>query len=176
MELKTLNKTLRDQAIRNGLCEQWQRMWRCKWDKDDLIQKFKEGIDFCILHEYPANDFIKENFNTELLRKHGVLVDDDYSLLNKRMCVLQGKSTANIRYNAWNPGTVYIRHRSKAVITAKNMSFVIVHLFDDAAVDCHSEDKAYIVVLRHGTQTKIGNVSGPGLVKIKDELDYLSDK
>lgn len=172
MELKTLNKTLRQQAIDNGLCEGWQRMWRCKWDRDELIQKFKEGIDFCIKNKYPSNEFIKENFTRDILRKHSILVDDHYSLLNQRMCVLQGGSTSNIRYNGWNPGTVYIRGNSYASITARQMSFVIVHLFDNAVVDCRAEDKASIVVLRHGENTKANTCIGN--VKVKDELGYLS--
>lgn len=147
-------------------------MWRCRWNRDELIQKFKEGIDFCIKNEYPTNEFIKENFTKDILRRHCVLVDDQYSLLNERMCVLQGKSVSNIRFNGWNPGTVYVRHQSHANITARNMSFVIVHIFDSATVECTAEDKASVVVLRHGENVRV--LSAKGNVRIKDELDYLS--
>lgn len=173
MELKTLNKTLRQQAIDNGLCDGWQRMWRCRWDRDELIQKFKEGIDFCIQKKYPSDEFIKANFSKDILRKHAVLVDDDWSLLNQRMCVIQGRSSSIIRYNGWNPGTVYIRNNSHAEITARNMSFVIVHLFDNATVDCHAEDKASIVVLRHSEEAVVTYHTGN--VRIKDELGYLDE-
>ena len=108
----------------------------------------------------------------KFLRKNAILVDDNYSLLNQRTCVIQGRSSTIIRYNGWNPGTVYIRQDSHATITAKNMSFVIVHMFDNATVDCQAEDKAYIVVLRHGENTKVN--SNIGNIKVKDELGYLS--
>ena len=171
MDVKSLNNALRDEAITMGLCAGWQRMWKKGWDRTELIQKYKEGIDFCIQHDYPKNDFIKKNFTRDLLRENGILVDDERSLLNKRMCVLQGASEAIVRYNAWNVGTVYIRHNSHAIVTAKNMAFVIVRLFDNAEVECSTQDKASIVVLRHNEKTKV--LKHEGNVKITDEFDYL---
>jgi len=171
MDVRNLNKTLRDEAIAFGLCEGWQRMWKNGWDRTELIQKFKEGIDFCIQHNYPSNSFIKRNFSHDLLRENGILVDDAYSFLNVRMCVFQGDSESIVRYNGWNAGTIYVRQNSHAILTAKNMSFVIVHLFDCAEVECSTQDKGSIVVLRHGEQTKV--LKQIGNVKVKDELDYL---
>lgn len=171
MDVRNLNKTLKDEAISYGLCAGWQRMWRNGWDRTELIRKFKEGIDFCIQHNYPNNGFIKKNFTADMLRDNGILVDDIRSFVNVSMCVFQGKSEAIARYNAWNAGTIYVRHNSFAVVTAKNMSLVIVHLFDNARVECSTTDKASIVVLRHGENTKVMKFDGN--VKIKDELDYL---
>lgn len=172
MDIRSLNKILKKEAIDHGLCAKWQRDWKEGCDRNGLIAKYKEGIDFCIANEYPANDFIKKNFTREMLRENNVLVDDEYSMLNARVCVLQGASKSNLRYNGWNAGTLYVRHTSKAIITARQMSFVIVHLFNDAKVECQTYDKASIVVLVHSKTAKVTNCIGN--VKIKDELDYLS--
>ena len=43
-----LQEDLKRKAIACGLCEQWQREWG-KPDEDELINKFIEGIDFCIV-------------------------------------------------------------------------------------------------------------------------------
>lgn len=171
MNKRALNKLLKKEAIDLGLCEGWQRMWREYWDREKLLQKYKEGIDFCIIHDFPKNEFIKQNVPLDLLRKYYVLVDDTWSLLNPNSAVLQGNSSSNIRFNGWNAGTIYIRHTSTANITAKNMSFVIVHLFDNAKVTCFSTDKAKIVALRHSENACAENLGGN--VAIKDEIGYL---
>lgn len=171
MDVKTLNKTLKDEAISLGLCAQWTKAWREGWDRNRLISKYKEGIDFCMKHDFPTCQLIKENFSRDMLRDECVLVDDTWSMLNPKIAVLQGKSFSTIRYNGWNAGTVYVRHTSHARIEAKNMTFVIVHLLNEAKVDCVATDKAKIVVLRHDENTALS--SGTGNVVVKDELDYL---
>lgn len=171
MDTKSLNKTLRDEAISLGLCAKWQRMWKDGWDRQELISRYKEGIDFCIKNNFPSNSFIKKNVDRDQLRRNAFLVDDEWSLLNQRCVVMLGDSRSNIRYNGWNPGTVYIRHSSKANIVAKNMAFVIVHLFDEASIECNAEDKASIVVLRHSLNTNV--ISGTGSIRITNELNYL---
>ena len=51
------------------------------------------------------------------------------------------------------------------------MAFVIVHLFDEASIECNAEDKASIVVLRHSLNTNV--ISGTGSIRITNELNYL---
>ena len=171
MDVKTLNKTLKDEAISLGLCAQWTKAWREGWDRNRLISKYKEGIDFCMKHDFPTCQLIKENFSRDMLRDECLLVDDNWSLINPKIAILQGNSISTIRYNGWNAGTVYVRHTSHARIEAKNMTFVIVHLLNEAKVDCVATDKAKIVVLRHDENTALS--SGTGNVVVKDELDYL---
>lgn len=169
-----LNSALRDEAIRLGLCKQWQRDWKRDWDIDLLLDKYKEGIDFCISNGYPSINFIKENFAKDDLRRHNILVDDKWSLLNPRTAVIQGNSTSTARYNGWTPGTIYILNNSNAKVFAKNSSFVILHLFDNARVSCEAVDKAKIVVLRHSIKTIVEDCRGNAAVR--DEIGYLDKK
>lgn len=146
-------------------------MWKEGWDREQLISKYKEGIDFCIKHGYPNKKFIKENFTRDILRDNAVLVDDTFSLLNCRVGVLLGNSTAKIRYNGWNGGTIYVLDESSATLTASNMAFVIVHLFGSSTIECTASDKASVLVLRHSETAVVLNNNGS--IKVKDELDYL---
>ena len=170
MKIQDINKALRDEAISHGLCDRWQRMWGKDWDIPTLIERYKEGIDFCILQNYPSNDFIKSSFPQDTLREHGILVDDTFSLLNPECCVLLGNSHSTIRLNGDCIGNVYIRHASTARVETKNRAFAVIHLLDHASVECESSDMSSSLIVRHGDDTVI--TSTKGNVKIKDSADY----
>lgn len=174
MDNSELNISLREDAIKLGLCDQWQADWHVDWDMQKMIDKYKEGIDFCLLNNYPEIDFIKKNFSQEILRDNAILVDDKYSLLNQRICVLLGNSKSTIRYNGKNLGAVYIKNNSECLVTAKGLSFCLVHAFDNARIKCEAFDNASIVVLKHSKDILIEETTGE--VKIKEELDYLKVK
>lgn len=42
-----LNKKLREKAILYGLCEQWTNDWSENRNKQELIEMWLRGIDFC---------------------------------------------------------------------------------------------------------------------------------
>lgn len=167
---KELNKELREFAISNGLCNKWQREWREDWDKDKMVSQFYRGIDFYIKNRFVSNDFLKNSFDVEFLRSKGILVDDTYSLLNPENAILIGKSSSNIRFNDRNISTLYILDKSKAKITAKGKSFVMVHLFGMAEVEAEQESGGEVVAIVHSTDCVVSSDSG---VKIKYEFDYL---
>jgi hypothetical protein len=55
-------------------------------------------------------------------------------------------------------------------LIAKNRSFVIVHLFDEAYVTAEQFDKAKIVLIKHSDKvTIVADTS----IKVKEEYDYL---
>lgn len=165
-----LNKELRDSAIRYGLCNQWQNEWRKDWDKDKMVSRFYKGIDFYLKNRFVSNDFIKNNFDLNFLRNKGILVDDTYSLLNPENAILIGNSSSNIRFNGRNISTLYILDKSKAKITAKGKSFVMVHLLGMSELEAEQESGAEVVAIVHSTDCVVSSDSG---VKIKYELDYL---
>lgn len=173
MDIKFINKILREEAVRKGLCLQWQREWRNVWDADKLIEKYKEGIDFCLLNDYPSVDFIVRYFDRDFLRKNDILANDSYSLLNPRIAVLLGESKAVVRYNAWNPGTVYVCGNSSLDVTAKGNAFVLVHAFGGSRIKASSVQRSKIVVLRHSEDVVVELQDGN--VQVRDELNYLKD-
>ena len=65
-----LNRELRDQAIALGLCGDWQDLWNRNWSKEKMIERMFRGLDFCLKHHYPSNDFIIKHFDRVLLRKN----------------------------------------------------------------------------------------------------------
>ena len=124
MEVKDLSSRLKKDAIALGLCNQWQKEWKDNEDKQSLITKYFDGLDFPLKYHWPSNQFIKENFEQNLLRKNNILVDDTRSLLNPAEAVILGNSKATIRVNSQNNSIIYIRDKSCVDIFAKNTAFV----------------------------------------------------
>lgn len=170
MEILELNKELRTQAINNGLCAMWQKEWKEDWDLDKMISQFYRGIDFFLDKRFVSNNFIKENFDRDFLRKNGILVDDTYSLLNPRNAILIGESQSTIRFNNYMVATIYVIDNSKAKILAKGHSSVIVHLLGTPQVEVEQKEHGNVLIINHSKESVI--ISDDG-IKIKEEFDYL---
>lgn len=135
-----------------------------------MVSQFYRGLDFFLKNRYVSNDFLKENFDNGFLRQNGILVDDNYSLLNPKSSILIGKSSSRIRFNGRNCANIYIIDDSKAMIAASGNSFVIVHLLGNASVEAVQKDNADLVIINH---THNSSISSEGNVRIKEEFDYL---
>lgn len=168
--MNKLNDELKSQAIKLGLCRQWQNEWKVDWSKKELIDKFFEGIDFCIMHKYPSNDFIKSNFDADILRKNGVYVDDKYSNMNQRNVAGMGSSNLTLRYSGLKSGRMWIKDDASLHLITHNFAFVLIHVFDRAKVIVERFDKSNVVIILHSRNASIEYNKG---VVVKEELDYL---
>ena len=170
MNYKKLNNELKTEAIQLGLCKEWQDEWNVETDKQKLIDKYFKGLDFPLKYHWPSNDYIKKNFEQPILRKNHILVDDKYSLLNPKEAVILGDSASTIRVNGFYHSVIYIRDVSSGRITARNRSFVIIHLFESSFVKIEAFDSANVLVLKH---SKDVTIEASENVKIKNDFDYL---
>lgn len=168
--MNELNKELRDQAIALGLCKEWQNSWSKDWSNEKMVERMYKGLDFCLIHHYPSNDFLLKHFDLDFLRRNNIFVNDKYSVCNPKQSLVLGKSEVTIRYNAWGNGSIHIRDNSYAKIHARNKSFVIVHLYENARVDAEQVDKATIVLIKHSTKVTIAAEKN---IKIREEYNYL---
>ncbi|MBR1556693.1 MAG: hypothetical protein IJ647_02855 [Prevotella sp.] len=169
--MKKLNSDLRNDAISFGLCDQWQGDWKNDWDREKLVAKMYQGMDFCLKYRYPSKQFILDNFEQEFRRKSCVLVDDKYSLLNPQNALLLGNSESTIRMNAHNSATIYMRDESHVKLFASGLSFVIVHLLESAQVEVETKDNAHVVVITHSKFASL--ITGCQDVVYKEEYDWL---
>jgi hypothetical protein len=168
--MNDLNKELKNQAIALGLCKPWQDSWKKDWPTEKMVERMYKGLDFCLKHHWPANDFILKHFDQEFRRNGNVYVNDKYSVCNPKQSIVLGSSEITFRYNAWHIGTIHVRDKSSAKIFAKNKSFVIVHLYENAYIEAEQTDKAIIVLIKHSSNVTI--VAGKN-IKVKEEYDYL---
>lgn len=134
--MENLSETLKQQAISLGLCKQWTEAWgNC--DQQELIDKYKKGIDFCLEHQYPSNEFIKENFNRTLLHENLIYVDEHLNLDDapSGVYILNGECSGTISFGSWAAATIYVRHTSNVNIIAKDFAKVFVRLYDETEVE-----------------------------------------
>ena len=74
------------------------------------------------------------------------------------------------RYNGFSYGNIHVRDNSSAKVIARNISFVIVHLYENASVTAEQLDNAKIVLVKHSDKVSI---VAPSNIKVREEYDYL---
>lgn len=175
-----LSIKLREDARRLGLCDEWYGKWKDNTDTDELVAKFKRGLDFCLKHRWPSQAFITQHFSQEFLRDNGILINDTRSypvrdenrrLIYHREYVLIGKSDITVRYsfrphmcNIWACDDSHVR------VFAKYGAFMMIHLLDNASADINTDLVSKVTVIRHSPNIKIKK---EGIVNVRDEFHYL---
>lgn len=145
--MNNLSETLKQQAVDLGLCRPWTEAWG-DCDQQELIDKYKKGIDFCIDKQYPSNEFIKANFDRALLNENLIFVDEHIRLDDapSGIYILNGECSGSIRFAPWTAATVYVRHTSNVRIIAGDFAKVFVRLYDGAEVETEAEESAVVKV------------------------------
>ena len=167
MKDRELNKLLKDGAVLLGLCDKWQDEWDIRSTKEELINKYIKGIDFCIKHDYPSKDFIKDCFPKYLLNSKGIFVDekngdsDDFS--KAETVVLLGECRAAICYSSPCSKSVYIRHKSYADISVLGGAVAFIEMYDDSHLNLYTDMDSKAFVYLHG-----GSVESAGNVVVRD--------
>ena len=176
-----LSIKLREDARKLNLCDEWYGEWIDNTSTQELIDKYKRGLDFCFARRWPSNTFITQNFDKETLRDNGILIDDKRSypvrdqetrrLIYIREFVLLGNSETTVRYS-FRPHMCNIWARDNSVVRAETKygAFILIHLFDNAKADVTTDLVSKITVIRHSPNT---TVKKNGVVTIKEEFDYL---
>lgn len=145
--MENLSETLKQQAVDLGLCKPWTEAWG-DCDQQELIDKYKKGIDFCIDRQYPSNEFIKANFDRDLLNANLIFVDEylDFDMMPSGVYVINGECTGTIKFAPWTAATVYVRHTSNVRIIADDFAKVFVRLYDEAEAVVDSDESAVVKV------------------------------
>lgn len=168
--MNELNNDLRSQAVALGLCNDWQKIWSKDWSKEKMVERMYAGLDFCLMHHFPSNEYIMKHFDLEFRRKSNVFVNDKYSVNNPAQSLILGASDMTVRYNAVHHGNLHVRDNSSVKLTAKNRSFVIVHLYETAYVSAEQYDNARIILVKHSRNVTI---VADRNIKVREEYDYL---
>ncbi len=164
METKDLNKTLRDRARELGLCDQWYKEWDKNSTRQELIDKYLNGIDFCIANDYPNIVFIKEYFPDSLLRKNEIYLNCTAEVKNARKVVLLGESKVNAVVEGMASSDIYVRHGSELNVVATDGARVFVEMYEDSKVKAVADAESKIFIYQHG-----GHAEGGRNVNIRDK-------
>lgn len=145
--MNNLSETLKQQAVGLGLCRPWTEAWG-DCDQQELIEKFVKGIDFCLQRNWPTPEFIKANFDRDLLNSNLIFVDEylDFDMMPSGIYIINGECSGTIRFAPWTAATVYVRHTSNVKIIANDFAKVFVRLYDEAEVGTEAEESAVVKV------------------------------
>lgn len=160
-----LNKELAHAAKKKGICEDWFKDILNTEDKGKLIEMYLRGIDFCLSNEYPSLSFIRENF-VGAMEPYGVFLDEEIKAENSRHVVALGNCNGTADYSGFEVGQVFAKHNAKLTVTAKDSSFVMIDVFDNAEVEVIASDNAKICVNHYGGRVATQS-SEPGNSVIK---------
>lgn len=150
--MENVSKELKEKAIALGLCEEWTNEWQNE-DKDTLCEKYVKGIDFCIMHNYPSTQYMKDNFDG-IMQNHGVFVDDKGTVNNLPKAVINGLSIMDMSYDKFSVGTIYLRHNSALNIIAKDNAKVFIFTYDNCILNVKCSDSAIVYIYNHGGSIK----------------------
>lgn len=159
---KEISEEMKAQATRLGLCEKWQEEWEAGTSRDELVEKFVRGLDFCIAHDFPSAEVMKRDFG-EVIHRHGVWVDERVSVRSVGTVVLNGSCEAEIEYDGFDCARVWVRHRSRARITVGGLARVRVMALDECEVHVDNRSTHSVTVFRYG-----GNVTAEGSVSVRE--------
>lgn len=144
--MNNLSETLKQQAVNLGLCKPWTEAWTDNCDQQELIDKYKKGIDFCLDRDWPSNDFIKANFDRDLLNANLIFVDEyvDMDMAPSGIYILNGECSGTIRFQQWAAATIYVRHNSKVNIVASDFAKIFVRIYDEAQTVYEVKENAVV--------------------------------
>lgn len=123
---------LKQDGIAIGMCQKFCDMWTNP-TTDDLFRMYYMGMDFCIEHDWPSVEKLKELYDTSTLKKHGVIVSDGDVVGMHKMAILDN-AEVHIHVPAYGMCDIYVRHNSKVHLHLDYSSFCYVSVYDNAKV------------------------------------------
>lgn len=164
---KNLSDKMKNEAVSLGLCAQWTAEWKNNSTKDEMVEKFVRGIDFCIGRDWPSTKDMKKYFG-DVMHNHGVYVDENVEAMNPKTLILNGACVANVCYDGTSTGEIYVRHSSSLYLKVKGLSRVFVNLLDGGELHVACEEGTKCFVYQYGGKV----VKKSGSVTIRDRHDF----
>lgn len=140
MKTMQLQEFLKQEAIKLGLCQQWQDEWGNP-DVDELCQKFIRGQDFCIKHDFPNVGHIREYFKREDLERNGIYCQPDVvaSSVGQKNVIAMGNAMVDVYVQEDSICDIYVRHDSKVNLHVGDRAFVYVTMRDNGELEIKSK-------------------------------------
>lgn len=144
-----LSDKMKKEAVSLGLCAQWTAEWRDNSSKNEMVEKFVNGIDFCISNNWPSTNDMKKYFG-DVIHNHGVYVDENVVAKNPKTLILNGNCVAHVDYDWMGCGEIYVRHNSSLYLSVKDISKVFVNLLDNSELHVVCEESSKCFVYQYG--------------------------
>ncbi|OPC66402.1 hypothetical protein DSC47_09885 [Elizabethkingia miricola] len=121
----------------------------------EYCEMFFKGSDWAMEKDFPSLGLLRKY---KTASHYGLYTDAKVKKENAKQIAFFGDSVAELEYNEYNIGEVYIRHKSKVKIIAKEHSIVHITLADGATVEIEAEENAKVTMYQYGGAVK-GNAT-----------------
>lgn len=154
--MDNLNTYLRTEFMKHGICHKFLDDWNESFSAQELIHRYKAGLDFCIQHNIPSNEFIKGAFDGDTLVDNGVFVDAKGQYFpDSDTLVVQGNSEVTIVSDKFDVHTIHLRHNAVLNLHTKDNSDVHVFVYDNAVLNVVRGDNAKVFIRKKSEDCNI---------------------
>ena len=156
-----VSEELKNKAVSLGLCDEWTDGWGNP-TKEELVDKFIKGYDFCVINNFPDNEYIKTNFE-EIAENKGVFVDKkSIDLHNPKIAIIHGESTGMIKVDGFSVCDIHVRHNSSVNIIIEEYAIAFIRVYDNAEVIVANNGYNKSFAYRYG-----GSISSSGDILVR---------
>ncbi len=169
-----LNQYILKEARINGICAEWATLIDHSNSKDELMEMYVKGIDFCLEHDFPSNQDLLKLGGPDFIAKYGVYVNQDCEFQDKRFLVLLGACKSKACYTGYSIGQVYLKGTSSLSCDVAENAFIIIDCFDETSISVNSSNDSKVLVNLYGNAKIMHSSTGNGMVKIvhKNKSSY----
>jgi hypothetical protein len=131
---------------------------------DDLLNLYKQHIDFSLSEDFPSSADLAK-YGGDELERHGIYIGStipDLTITDKGFLVLLESCKAQVQCKGFSASEIYVKHTSQANISVQGSAFVQVDVFDSARVEVSNTGIGRVTVNVYGNAV----VKSSGQVKV----------
>ena len=130
---KKISNLLLEKAIALNLCQPWQDAWND--DFSALMNMYKRGMDFCIEHDYPSLEVLRQHLKGKT-EPYNIFIDSDSEVdIYSDTAVVLGDSLVKINVVDYGVLSLYVRHNSKVIVYGGGHSIINIETYENSIVE-----------------------------------------
>lgn len=145
MDFNKLKKELATQANSKDICKEWLDRINSATSKNDLLQMYVDGIDFCLSTNYPGHSILDTHFKNEM-KDFGMFLNQRKNLVNDRKVICHGNSELRFKADNYAVSQLFLKDKTKAVVTVRDRAFVMIDVFDEVDLSIQANDYSKVCV------------------------------
>ena len=161
-----LNNHIHSGAVKEGICSDWATYIKEAKSKEELMEMYVKGIDFCLEHNFPSNSDLLKFGGSSFLSNYGVYVDAQVNEIDQPFIVLLGTCKAKIAYNNYTAGQLFNKANSDMKVVINDNAFIVIDCFDESRTHIQANGNSKVCINIYGNAKVTYKTTGAGIVKI----------
>lgn len=130
---KKISDLLLEKAIEFNLCKPWQEGWN--EDFSSLMSMYKRGMDFCVEHDYPSLDILRQYLKGKT-EAYNIFIDSKSEVdIYSDTAVVVGDSLVKINVSDYGVLNLYVRHNSKVIIHSGEHAVINIETYENSILE-----------------------------------------